>query len=209
MLLTFEARACCEGALTAQAQFLADIMQRSGYKCCRDPLDFLTVLTVRHACCFWLPFSRQPWLIWPHLTRVLDGTTHTHSHTHPFNGPFPGLPRWAGTRKVKPIWILLKQETVSDSGISWAICKSASRSRQITMPVPHHSSYFTGRMPFLPPNQQRQSTEGKGVVSCSCVFVQCLPYSKMANFLARSATATASCLCHARWYHCDTNDVDK
>jgi len=38
--------------------------------------------------------------------------THTHTHTHPFNGPFPGLPRWAGTRKVKPIWILLKQETV-------------------------------------------------------------------------------------------------
>jgi len=32
----------------------------------------------------------------------------------------PGLPRWAGTRKVKPIWILLKQETASGSGISWA-----------------------------------------------------------------------------------------
>ena len=37
---------------------------------------------------------------------------------HPFNGPFPGLPGSAGTRKVKPIWILLKQETVSGSGIS-------------------------------------------------------------------------------------------
>jgi len=24
----------------------------------------------------------------------------------------------------------------------------------------HHHSVFTGRMPFLPPNQQRQSTEG-------------------------------------------------
>ena len=33
---------------------------------------------------------------------------------------FPGLPGWAGTRKVKPIWILLEQETVSGSGISWA-----------------------------------------------------------------------------------------
>jgi len=30
---------------------------------------------------------------------------------------FPGLPGWAGTRKVKSIWILLKQETVSGSGI--------------------------------------------------------------------------------------------
>jgi len=27
------------------------------------------------------------------------------------------------------------------------------------MPAPDHS-VFTGRMPFLPPNQQRQSTEG-------------------------------------------------
>jgi len=27
------------------------------------------------------------------------------------------------------------------------------------MPAPHHS-VFAGRMPFLPPNQQRQSTEG-------------------------------------------------
>ena len=46
-----------------------------------------------------------------------------HTHTHPFNGPFSRttrVGRRAGTRKVKPIWILLKQETVSGSGISWA-----------------------------------------------------------------------------------------
>jgi len=47
----------------------------------------------------------------------------------------PGLPGSASTRKVKPIWILLKQETVSGSGIRWAICKSAPRSRQITTPL--------------------------------------------------------------------------
>jgi len=62
-------------------------------------------------------------------------------HTHTFNGNFPGLPRWAGTRKVKPLWILLKQETVSGIGISWATCKSAPRSRQITTPAPHHSVF--------------------------------------------------------------------
>ena len=76
----------------------------------------------------------------------------------------PGLPRWAGTRKVKPIWILLKQETVSGSVISWAIRKSAPSSRQITTPAPH-CSVFTGRMPFLPPNQRRQSTEGTTLVA--------------------------------------------
>jgi len=74
--------------------------------------------------------------------------THTHAHT-PFNGPL------SRTTRV----ILLKQETVSGSGISWAVCKSAPRSCQITTPAPHHS-IFTGQMPFLPPNQERQSTEG-------------------------------------------------
>jgi len=46
------------------------------------------------------------------------------------------------------------------SGISGTLCKqSAARSRQITTPTPHHS-IFTGRMPFMLPNQQCQITEG-------------------------------------------------
>ena len=90
----------------------------------------------------------------------LQQHTHTHTHTR-LTALFPGLPRLAGTGKVKPIWILLKQETVSGSGISWAVCKSAPRSRQ--KPRQHPTTqFFTGRMPFLPPNQQRQSIEGIG-----------------------------------------------
>ena len=61
-------------------------------------------------------------------------------------------------QKGKQFWILIKQEMTSGSGISWTICKSFTpHSRQITTLVPHHS-VFTGRMPFLPPNQQHQST---------------------------------------------------
>ena len=90
------------------------------------------------------------------------------THTRTFNGPFSGSTQVSRYQKGKPIWILLEQETVSGSGISWAICKSAPCSRQITMPVPHHSKFFTGRMPFLPPNQQRQSTEGKRQSSQYC-----------------------------------------
>jgi len=98
---------------------------------------------------------------WLATSRDTDAWKHTHTHTHTLlTALCPGLHRWAGTRKVKPISILLEQETVSGSGISWAICKSAPRSRQKTTPVPHHSSFFTGRMPFLPPNQQCQNTEG-------------------------------------------------
>jgi len=48
-----------------------------------------------------------------------------------------------------------------DGGISWTICKQpAPRSRQVTTPAPHHST-FTCQMLILTPNQTCQSTEGK------------------------------------------------
>jgi len=78
--------------------------------------------------------------------------THTYTHTDTrLTALSPGLPRSAGTRKVKPIWILPEQETVSGSGISWAICKSAPRSRQTAMPAPHHSVFY--RQDALPAAQ--------------------------------------------------------
>ena len=64
---------------------------------------------------------------------VLIVLIHTHSR---LTALFPGLPGRAATRKVKPIWILLKQETVSGNGISWAICWSALCSRETTTPAP-------------------------------------------------------------------------
>ena len=103
------------------------------------------------------------------VTTLWHYTIHTHTHTHiRLTALCPGLPGWAGTRNVKPIWILKKQETVSGSGISLAICKSAPCPRQTTMPA-HHHSIFTGRMPFLSPNQQCQSTEGQAF-SASVAF---------------------------------------
>ena len=75
-------------------------------------------------------------------------TTHTHTGLMAL---CPGLPRWASTRKVKPVWILLKQETVS--GISWAICKSAPCSRQITTPAPHRSVFLQAGCPSCYPKQ--------------------------------------------------------
>jgi len=70
-----------------------------------------------------------------------DFPTYTHTHIR-LTALFPVLPRWAGTRKVEPIWILLKQETVSGSGISWARCKSAPCSWQIATPASHHSVFY-------------------------------------------------------------------
>jgi len=79
----------------------------------------------------------------------------TYSHSHPFNGPLSGTTRVSRYQKGKPIWILLKQEIVSGSGISWAICKSAPRSRQITMPASHHSVFY--RPDALPATQPTAS----------------------------------------------------
>jgi len=62
-------------------------------------------------------------------------------------------------RGKKPIWILLQQEVVSGSGI-----RGPYASLQLTPDRYHAStsllSFFTGLMPFLPPSQQCQSTEG-------------------------------------------------
>jgi len=54
---------------------------------------------------------------------------------------------------------LLKQETVSGSGISWAYASLhlAPDRKRCQHPA---TQFFTSRMPFLPPNQQHQSTEG-------------------------------------------------
>jgi len=84
-------------------------------------------------------------------TQLQHTPLHTpHTHTR-LTALCPGLHRWAGTRKVKLIWILLKQETVSGSGIRWDICKSTPHSRQITMPAPHRSVLY--RPDALPVDQ--------------------------------------------------------
>jgi len=86
----------------------------------------------------------------------------THTHTR-LTALSPGLPGWAGTRKVKPIWILLKQETVSGSAIRWAICKSALSSIQITTPAPHYSVFF--RLDALPAAQPTASKHWRPLIS--------------------------------------------
>ena len=75
------------------------------------------------------------------LSAAPEVLSDSHAHTR-LTALCLRLPGWACTREVKPIWILLKEETVSGSGISWAICKSAPRSRQITTPAAHRSVFY-------------------------------------------------------------------
>ena len=103
--------------------------------------------------------------------------THTHTHTH-LTALCPGLPRWAGTRKVKPVWILLKQETVSGSGISWAICKCAPRFRQITTPAPHHSDFYRpDALPATKPTAWKHWRDKVVVVSITHTHTHTHPFN--------------------------------
>jgi len=70
-------------------------------------------------------------------------------NTH-VNGHFSGTTQVSQYQKGITNRILLKQETVSGSGISWDICKSAHRSRQITTPAPP-LSFLQARCPSCRP----------------------------------------------------------
>jgi len=82
---------------------------------------------------------------------------------------------------------------VSGSGISWAVCKSAPRSGQITTPALHHS-VFTGCMPFPPPTQQRQSTYLLTVLKKAAVKVPGCPRHARYD-VSSSWTQRGVCLC--------------
>jgi len=87
-------------------------------------------------------------------TRVLEVTAfclYTCIHTHPFNNPLSGATRVSRYQKGKSN---LDFTEARDSEWQWhrlGICKSAPRSRQITMPAPHHSVFLQAGCPSRHP----------------------------------------------------------
>jgi len=85
---------------------------------------------------------------------------HTHTHTHPFNSPFSGTTRVSRYQKGKTN---LDFTEASDREWQWhqlghmKVCNSLKTHKHASTPS---LAFFTGWMPFLPPNQQHQSTEG-------------------------------------------------
>ena len=78
-------------------------------------------------------------------------------HTRALNGPLSRTTRISRYQKGKTnLFFLLKLETVSGSGISWAICKSAPHSKQMTTPALHHSVvYRPDALPAAQPTASR------------------------------------------------------
>jgi len=85
---------------------------------------------------------------------------HTHTHTHLFNGPLSGTTLVSQYQKGKTNLYFTEAR---DSEWQWhqlghvQVCTSLQTDNHASTPP---LSFFTGRMPFLPPNQHRQSTEG-------------------------------------------------
>ena len=93
-------------------------------------------------------------------------------HTHSFNGPFSGTTRVSRYQKRKTN---LDFTGARDSEWQWhqlghmQVCISVQTDNHaITPPL----MFFTGRMPFLPPSQQRHSTEGTGIPTVIVGFVK-------------------------------------
>jgi len=86
------------------------------------------------------------------------GLMNTHTHTHPFNGPFSRTTQVSRFQNGKTY---LDFTEARDS--EWQrhqlghmqVCTSLQTDDHAST----HRSVFTGRMPFLPPNQQCQSTD--------------------------------------------------
>ena len=96
-----------------------------------------------------------------------NGRLITHTHTQPFNGALSGTTRVSRYQKGKTN-LDFTEARVSEW--QWhqlghmQVCTSLQADNYVsTQPL----SFFTDRMPFVPPNQQRQSTEGKWSISQS------------------------------------------
>ena len=87
-------------------------------------------------------------------------TENTHTHTQPFNGLWSGTTRVGWYQKKQFFWIFVEQGKIMGAEAP-TVRVDATPTELTAPPPPQPPRFFTGRMPFLPPNQQRQSTEGK------------------------------------------------
>jgi len=78
-------------------------------------------------------------------------------HHNRFTALFPGSPVWAVARR-ELLHIMVEGKINRGRHTNHPVGRHSIRSNQC-LPPPS-PIFFTGRMPFLPPNQQRQSTEG-------------------------------------------------
>ena len=108
------------------------------------------------------------------LNQRCQSTEGTPTHTHTFNGPLSGTTQVNRYPKGNTN---LDFTEVRDSEWQWhqlghkRVCTSLQTDNHANTSL---LKFFTGRMPFLPPNQQCQSTEcSKALKAGHCYFILC------------------------------------
>ena len=81
-----------------------------------------------------------------------------------FTALFPGPPGWAGARR-ELLDFMVQGEINRGRHTDHPAGRHSIRTNQFP-PLPSPHIFFKGRMPFLPPNRQCQSTEGNSISSC-------------------------------------------
>ena len=96
---------------------------------------------------------------------VIQQGKHNTTPPQPFYGPFLGPPGWAGAR-TKLLDFMVQGKINRGKHTDHLDGRHSMRTKQCPPPP---SPIFTGWMPFLPPNQQCQSTEGKSTEGKGCL----------------------------------------
>ena len=92
-----------------------------------------------------------------HQSADIKLCTTTTTTPQPFYALFPGPPGWAGTR-IELLDFMVQGKINRGRHTDHPDGHHSNRTNQCPPPLP--PNFFTGRMPFLLPNQQYQSTEG-------------------------------------------------
>ena len=97
-----------------------------------------------------------------------------HTPVYPFNGPLSGTTRVSRYQKGKTN---LDFTEARDSEWQWhqrAICKSAPRSRQITMPAPHCSVFLQAGCPSCRPTNSVKALKARLPLNINALRINCL-----------------------------------
>ena len=103
----------------------------------------------------------------------------------PFYSLFPGSPGWTSARR-ELLDFMVQGKINTGRHTDHLAGRHSIRTNQC--PPPPSPIFFTGRMPFLPPNQQHQSTEGN----------QCI---RIREKTLSSTVLPALSPYHKNWYH--------
>ena len=110
-----------------------------------------------------------------------DRSDNSYTHTHTFNSPLSRTTRVSRYQKGKTN---LDFTEARDSEWQWhqlghmQVCTLLQTDNHASTPT---TQFFTGRMPFLPPNQQRQSTEGTDQITVNKAYKENQGYTATGN----------------------------